>query len=122
MFMDFFREGGFGMYPTLVLGLIAVTLTVRYIRAPERGFDPSIWWMCGATALSGMLGFLTGAITTFRAIPKLPPPRQYAITLVGLSESMWNLVLALCLLTLVALIAAVGARGARRASGTFAQR
>ncbi len=121
MMLDIFKEGGAGMYPTLALGLITVVLTLRYWRAPQRGFSPAIWWMGAATALSGLLGFLTGSIRTFQAIHMLPPLKQFPITLLGLGESMWNLVLALCLLTITSIIAAAGWRQ-RQTAGTFAQR
>ena len=103
MFLDFFREGGWGMYPTLLFGTVTAAMAFRFAAKPDHGITRALWTMGAATIFSGLLGFFTGTIRTFQYVQKLPPPEQFSITLVGLSESMCNLVLAF-VMTMVALI------------------
>ena len=35
-FVEFMREGGWGMYPVLILGLVGLASSVRYAARPER--------------------------------------------------------------------------------------
>ncbi len=109
--------GGWGMYPTTLFGTFALALLVRATLAPNRPIGSAVWAALVATGLSGVLGFTAGVIRTFQAIQRLPEPDQFPVTLLGVSESMHNLGLALVFGVLAALLFAVRGLRERR---TFA--
>lgn len=106
---DFFMAGGWGMYPTTLFGVLLVAAGIAYAALPERRFVPLLVSLGVVVFGSGVLGTVTGFITTFQYIQKVPEAQQRAITLVGVSESLNNLVLAFVFIVLSTLIASVGA-------------
>jgi hypothetical protein len=113
------RDGGWGMYPTLVLGLVALGTALRFaFRADEKllGFVES---MGRAVLYFGLTGFVTALIATGMYVEKQRVVGADLIpTLVmGVKESANNLALAFTVLSLVHLVVAVGRRrvDARRA-------
>ncbi|MGI5863696.1 MAG: hypothetical protein ACOX6T_16790 [Myxococcales bacterium] len=106
---EFYLMGGWGMYPTTLFGLMLVAAGIAYAVLPERRFVPLLVSMGVVVFGSGMLGTVTGFINTFRYIEKVPEAQQRAITLVGVSESLNNLVLAFIFIVLATLLASVGA-------------
>lgn len=107
-FGDFFREGGFGMWPTLVFGTLALGLALRHAIQASPQTVPLMVGLGLATLASGALGALTGFMVTFQAIQRVPHPERSAIAMLGVSESLANLVLALGFCTLVPLLAGIG--------------
>lgn len=103
-----FHEGGWGMWPTLVLGTLALALAVRNAASPKPATMPLIVGLGAATLLAGALGVVTGLVATVRTVQRLPVADQASTALVGVGESLMNAVLALLLATLVALAAGVG--------------
>ena len=113
----FFREGGFGMYPTLAFGLLLLAVGVAYALKPERKLV-SLFTILGIVEfLAGSLGTVMGAVTTFMYVSKVPPAQQYTTTLLGLAESFHNLVLALVFVVLSTLVLAAGSLRAALAAG-----
>jgi hypothetical protein len=113
----FFKEGGWGMFPTTIFGSLLLLAALLYALKPERRFVPLVLTFGAITMFSGLLGFSVGAITTFHAVAMEVTglEKQHAITLLGLAESANNIVLALIGLVMASLVASVGAvRIARR--------
>lgn len=102
-----FREGGWGMFPTLFFGLALVGVGVRYALAPERRLVPLLAGLGLVTLLAGTLGFAVGLQVTFQGFAGSDPPARLA--LVGIAESLQNVVLALALVLLATLAACAGA-------------
>jgi hypothetical protein len=108
---EHFRDGGWGMIPTLVFGAILVVVAVRYALAPRQRDVPLLISLSVLTFVSGSLGFTTGVMTTFHfvAADGIRGDAATAITLQGVAESLNNVGFALALLTLATLCAAYGA-------------
>lgn len=105
-----FRLGGWGMYPTLIAGLVLVITGWRFAFTPERPRLQLVKWLYALTALAGTLGFVTGAIKTFLAAGQLPPGDAVATAMIGIGESANNLGLALSTMVLATIGVAIGHR------------
>ncbi|WP_437759913.1 hypothetical protein [Sorangium sp. So ce1389] len=103
-----FHMGGWGMYPTLVFGLLLLAASVRYAISPERRFVPLQISLGILTLVSGGLGFVSGTIKSLTLVGAVPPDERW-LWIVGLGESLHNVGLALALLILSSLAATVGA-------------
>ncbi len=108
-FAEFFRDGGWGMYPTTLFGILLLAAGVAYAALPERRFVPLLVSLGVVVFGSGCLGCVTGFVSTFRYIQQVPEAKQSMTTLLGVSESLNNLVLAFIFIVLSTLIASVGA-------------
>jgi hypothetical protein len=97
------------MYPTALFGVLLIAAGVAYAVFPERRFVPLLVSMGVVVFGAGVLGTVTGFTTTFRYIEKVPAEQQDTITLLGISESLNNLILAFIFIVLATLIASVGA-------------
>lgn len=106
--IEAFKMGGFGMYPTLVFGLLMVAASIRYAISPERRFVPLQITLGILTLMAGALGFVTGTIKSFLAMGEVPPDSRW-IWMLGLGESLNNVGLALALIVIGTLAATVGA-------------
>jgi len=108
MILDSFHNGGWGMWPTLIVGLLMIGISARYAVSPERRFVPLIVASSTLTFLVGALGFVTGlsASTTssFDAIEARP-----ALMAAGFGESLNDVALALVLLAVGMIAVTVGA-------------
>jgi hypothetical protein len=110
-FGEFMREGGWGMWPVLLLGLLALASATRYALRPERlclRFIAILW-------LTLLVVIVHASITDVAAVfhyledPVRAPDGQMARLLVGgLKESTRPAVLGGIFLTLVPLLAAAG--------------
>ena len=122
MFSDglsgFFRDGGFGMWPTLLFAFPLVALAVLYALRPEKRAVPVLWNLGMLVLGSGVLGTWVGIINTLRYIQRedVPAAERLGILALGAAESLNNLVLALIFVVLTLLVTAVGTyRGSRQA-------
>jgi len=110
-FVEFMREGGWGMWPVLLIGLVSLGAAIRYAARPERlwfGFAAALWvtvLVCvvhaSVTDVAAVLGYFDDpGRATDSEIPRL--------IIRGLKESTRPAVLGGIFLTLVPLLAAVG--------------
>lgn len=107
---EFFKAGGFGMYPTLLFGVLAVASAVALLLQPGSRLFPLVMTLAGTTLGAGLLGFATGAMTTLRYIDAIQEPgEKLNILAAGLGESLHSLVLGLALAVLTGLLASIGA-------------
>jgi hypothetical protein len=114
MILESFHNGGWGMWPTLVVGLSMIGVSARYAVSPEKRFVPLIVASSTLTLLSGALGFVTGLIaattTSFSAIEARP-----TLAVAGFGESLNNVGLAITLLAVGMIAVTVGAARIARA-------
>jgi hypothetical protein len=109
--IEIFKNGGFGMFPTALFGLVLLAVSARYAVRPDKPMVPLQLALGILTLATGALGFVTGLITTTKHLWELPADRMGLVAAVGLGESLHNL----ALVALGALAACVGAaRIARR--------
>jgi hypothetical protein len=106
---EFFRDGGYGMFPTLVIGLLLLATAVLYaVRpTPKRARVGLVLGL--VTLASGLLGASVGMAMSAHFIPKVAKADQLEILAQGFAESIHNVVLALIVVVLAGLVASVGA-------------
>jgi hypothetical protein len=110
MWNTFFRDGGWGMYPTSLFGFMLVAAGVLCAMRPERRYVPLLLSLGAMTLGSGLLGFATGLIATFHYLPRVADvTERFTIAALGCAESLNNVVLALMLLVLASLCSSVAA-------------
>ncbi|MDC3959281.1 hypothetical protein [Polyangium jinanense] len=107
-----FRNGGFGMYPTLFFGIILFGAAIGYARNPGKGrlVLPAVLALLTLTA--GFLGFFTGIITTltYAASDRTFDLDQFIrVVAMGTAESLHNVGLALAMNVIGGIVVAVGA-------------
>jgi hypothetical protein len=105
---EMFRNGGFGMYPTSVFGVMLIAACICYAMSPERRFVPIQVALGMVTLASGGLGFVTGLIKSTMALGGVSPDQRW-IWVLGMGEALNNLALALALVVVGALAASIGA-------------
>lgn len=106
--MDAFQAGGVGMWPTLVLGVVAVGLSVSHAVKPRPEVLPLIIGTGIATLLSGTLAFVTGVMATFGGFDAAAAADISMLAMAGVAESLNAVALALALTMLTALCSGVG--------------
>jgi uncharacterized protein YacL len=102
-----FRLGGWGMWPTLVFGVLMLAAAVYYaVRAEPRlaALVRRAGWM---TLIAGCLGFVTGLIRSCIYISDVPADDRFLV-IIGFGESLHNVALALVLIMLALMISSVG--------------
>lgn len=106
--VEFIREAGWGIYPVLLFGGVSLAVSLRYAIAPRRELLPLVIGFAVATVIAGLLGAVTGIQTTVRYVGEVAASERW-LFLVGLRESLNNVVAALCIATIDALLATAGA-------------
>jgi hypothetical protein len=114
-FRELFIEGGFGMYPTSIFGVLMIGAALLYAVRPQRRFVPLLASLGVVTLSSGLLGFSVGVVKSVQAAAAMPPGDHANLVMLGFAESAQNVVLALMLIVLSGLAAAVGAARVARA-------
>jgi hypothetical protein len=116
-FVEHFRDGGWGMFPTLFFGVLLLGVAVMYAVNPDRRFAPLLLGLGTLTLATGGLGFVTGLIATCHAIGADASfhAQPTLIAILGFGESLNNVAFALIFVVLAALSASCGAfRTSRR--------
>ena len=120
MWASFFRDGGWGMYPTSIFGFLLVASGVLLVLRPERRHVSLVIALGLVTLGSGVLSSTVGIVNTFRYVARVPAADQINIAVLGCAESLNNVVLALMLSVLTAVLAAVAALRASRSRSAAA--
>lgn len=105
--MDFIREGGWPMFPTLGIGIAALVSALRYAARPERGQRSVVNMVALVTLLMGVFGTLLGVQISAQAIRNVEPEHKW-IFLSGLAESLNCVLGALVLLIPTMIFAGIG--------------
>jgi hypothetical protein len=69
---ELFRSGGWGMYPTAIVGVLLVVAAIHRALFPERNTGPLLRRLAALTALVSVLGFVTGVVKTLTSLGKCP--------------------------------------------------
>lgn len=104
-----FHEGGWPMFPVLVLGLLMIVAAGRYAVRPDARNLLIARLMGQVTLVFGFLGSVLGMIHCLGAMSEVPNELVVKITLLGLGESINNIALALLLTVVAGLVTAAGA-------------
>ena len=110
-FGEFMREGGWGMWPILLLGLAALASAARYATRPERQslrFAAALWVTLVVAVVHASITDLAAVFGYFQDPGRAPDPQIPRTLLIGLKESTRPAVLGGIFLTLSPLLAAVG--------------
>lgn len=110
-FGEFMREGGWGMWPILLLGLASLASAVRYAARPERQslrFAVALWVTLVVAVVHASITDLAAVFAYFQDPGRAPDPHIPRTLLIGLKESTRPAVLGGIFLTLAPLLAAVG--------------
>jgi hypothetical protein len=108
--LEAFIAGGWGMYPTLFAGLALLGTTIQYAINPQSRYVPLMICLGFFTLFAGVLGFVTGVMTSLRAYAAGPLASEGPTVLyLGTFESLHNVALALLLIQISTLAASIGA-------------
>lgn len=107
-----FHDGGWGMYPTLVFGLVAAGAALRYVIRGDGRLRGVIESMVRAVLFVGLAGFVTGLVATSMYILQFQVRGDEVLRtfLIGLGEASYNLALAFTMVSLTHVIVALGRR------------
>ena len=109
--VDFFRDGGFFMWPILLCAFLAVGLAVQHLFRPHQRLVTPVLFASAATLISGLLGFTMAVVATLGNAtlidPEITDGMRVRIALQGTRESAANLELAFLPLLLVCVVMAL---------------
>jgi hypothetical protein len=104
-----FHLGGWGMYPTTIIGLVLVAVAIQYARDPQARYRRIVRTLAVLTSFSSLLGFTTGVLKTFLSVgPDHTPPDCFHLVVTGVGESLHNIALGLCMLVCAWIAVAIG--------------
>jgi hypothetical protein len=115
---EILREAGWGVWPVLLFGITSLVLSISYAVTPRRRLLPLVIGFGVATLIAGGLGTITGLQHSVAHLGEVSPDRRW-IFLLGLRESLQNLVMAFVIECAVTLVTTVG--GYRQVKATEAQ-
>jgi len=104
-----FHLGGWGMYPTTIVGLVVIFTAFLYARDPDRRRYAIVKTLSILVLLTSVLGFIVGTMKSFLATMDIPSAEASHYALVGVGESLHNVALGLCVLVVTWIMVAVGA-------------
>jgi hypothetical protein len=119
-FSEFMVEGGWGMWPVLLFGLVCLGAGVRFAVRPHRRWlaFAGAMWLTVLTAVTHAV--VTNVTSVFRFLggpPEALEGQATRVLFIGLKESLRPGVLGGLFLTLTALALAIGAFRARWGEG-----
>lgn len=101
-----FRLGGWGMYPTTVVGVVLLFCAIQYARTPRN--LQLVKHLSVLTALVATLGFTSGLIHCFTSIGSADPGDFNKLVVIGVGESLVNVGLGIGMLVLAWAAASIG--------------
>lgn len=110
-FSEFMHEGGWGMWPILLLGLVALASAIRYALRPERlclRFLAVLWVTLLTAVVHATVTDVAAVFKYFEDPVRAPDNQIVRMLFIGLKESTRPAALGGVFLTLVPLLAAVG--------------
>ena len=120
---EYIVEAGWGIWPVFIFGFASLFFSIYHLISPRRELVPLIIGFVAATIIAGLLGATTGVQHTVAYVEKVEEGQRW-LFLVGLRESLNNLVAALVFACLDVLTASLGSmrlvrmkERAERASG-----
>ena len=114
--LEAFHLGGWGMYPTTIVGLVLVFAAAQYAKQPGRQRLQLVRSLSMLTFLVGSLGFVAGVIRSFIAVSSGELHDVGSVVVVGVGESLNNIGLALALLVIAGIGVSIGTGRARGAA------
>jgi hypothetical protein len=118
--MEFVREAGFGILLVMAFGGASLVVSFRYALAPKRELLALVVGFATLTLLAGLIGAVTGIQRSASGYATATPPVS-TLFLVGLRESLNNVVASLVIVSLDAMLATAGAYRRARALGSREQ-
>jgi hypothetical protein len=115
-FLEFFKEGGWGMFPVLLFGSIALGASVRYAMRPNPralAFTGLMWLTCLVVMFHATVTDVAAVFSALEDPSRAPDAEFLRILIVGLKESSRPAALGGIFLTLAPLCVAVGVLRAR---------
>ena len=116
------QDGGWGMWPILVFGVLSIVGAARFAWRGEHGLTAFVRWMALTTASSALFGFCAGMHKVFDVLighdPRFELPTapaelmdfRFKILFEGTKEASNTLSFGLILLTVSFLLLAIGYR------------
>jgi hypothetical protein len=104
-----FRLGGWGMYPTALVGLVLVAAAIQCACQPRPRQFRIVRHLSVLTGLVACLAFVSGVIRSFTCAYELDPRELGGVVVTGVGESLHNVGLGLALLAIAWTAASVGA-------------
>ncbi|MCA9617662.1 MAG: hypothetical protein KC731_01485 [Myxococcales bacterium] len=98
---EFIRLAGWGIYPVLLFGAGAIAMAFAHLRTQSGKTAGAATWLMALTTVAGVLGTGTGLQTSAMHIAETP---EKWIFLIGLYESLYNLVAAAVLVAVAMLL------------------
>lgn len=118
--LDAFHLGGWGMYPTLVAGLILMYSALQFARHPDPARLRVVRFLGVLVVLTSTLGSVTGVINTCTHVtPDLGPDLGMTVV-IGVGESLVNIGAGLVWLVLATITATYGVARARSTGADLA--
>jgi hypothetical protein len=106
-----FLEGGWGMGPIFLFGLLAVTAAGRFAWRGEHQLTSYVRWMAATTVVSGFFGFGTAMLKVLSyVVYEAKPEERLVMLLLGTKEALNTLTFSLMFLSLICLLVAIGFR------------
>lgn len=108
MWSEFFKAGGFGMYPVTIFGFFLVVSCGLYAMRLRPQHARLAKLLGAMTLMAGWLGAATGVCNTAFYLHHVEQAKQVEIFALGLQESLHNVILALIFALIAGLVAIVG--------------
>ncbi len=106
--IDFFMEGGWGMWPVLLFGFFFFATSVLSVMRPGPQWHPRLGGLGALTLGAGALGTSMGIMSTAHFLQTVPAAEQLVTAMAGIGESVHVLALSLLLFIPSTLVATLG--------------
>jgi hypothetical protein len=110
--LEFFRDGGFGMYPILGFGVVTLFTAAYFAIRAQPQVKGFIEGMAKALLFSSLTGTATGFAATLSCASsrKCTDEEPLRIVMMGIRESLNCVIMGFAFLTMIYLLTAVGQR------------